>query len=82
MKILAGSRGSTITRWAHLKSNPGMRLHVRPRRRDPTDYDIVCSLDGFDLDFRSELMSLADQVNAEMPDFTWAAPVNQFRESH
>jgi hypothetical protein len=28
------------------------------------------------------LMSLADQVNAKMPDFTWATPVNQFRENH
>jgi hypothetical protein len=34
MKILAGSRGSTITRWAHLKSKPGIRLHVRPRSGD------------------------------------------------
>ena len=29
-----------------------------------------------------KLMSLADQVNAKMPDFTGAAPVNQFRENH
>ena len=33
---------------------PGCRTYRR-RRSDSADYDIVCSLDGFDLDFRSEL---------------------------
>lgn len=33
---------------------PGCRT-MRRRRSGSTDYDIVCSIDGFDLDFRSEL---------------------------
>jgi len=33
---------------------PGCRTYRR-KRSHSTDYDIVCSLDGFDLDFRSEL---------------------------
>ena len=37
-----------------LSAMPGCRTYRR-KRSHSTDYDIVCSLDGFDLDFRSEL---------------------------
>jgi restriction endonuclease len=37
-----------------LSAMPGCRTYRR-KRSPSTDYDIVCSLDGFDLDFRSEL---------------------------
>jgi hypothetical protein len=37
-----------------LSAMPGCRTYRR-RRSYSTDYDIVCSLDGLDLDFRSEL---------------------------
>jgi hypothetical protein len=37
-----------------LSAMPGCRTYRR-KRSYSTDYDIVCSLDGFDLDFRSEL---------------------------
>ncbi|MEW6443204.1 MAG: hypothetical protein AB1640_19880 [bacterium] len=37
-----------------LSCMPGCRT-ARRKRSPSTDYDVVCSMDGFDLDFRSEL---------------------------
>ena len=40
---------------------PGCRTKRRQRSRS-TDYDIVCSMDGFDVDFRSELGRYFEQT--------------------
>jgi hypothetical protein len=53
---LADPTGSTLEVLAEyiLSCMPGCRT-VRRQRSGSTDYDIVCSMDGFEVDFRSEL---------------------------
>jgi hypothetical protein len=56
MSGLGEPTGKTLERLAEyvLSCMPGCRT-TRRRRSGSSDYDIVCAIDGFDLDFRSEL---------------------------
>ncbi len=53
---LGSGDGKSLERLAHylLSSIPGFRAYRRQRSHS-TDYDIVCALEGTDLDFRSDL---------------------------
>ena len=56
MKQLGDPTGKSLERLAQyvLSCMPGCRT-VRRQRSSSTDYDIVCSMEGLELDFRSEL---------------------------
>lgn len=75
-ELLAETGGDTSGRALEILAEyllsvmPGCRTHRR-KRSFSTDYDIVCSLDGFDLDFRSEL---GRYFVCECKD--WKEPVN------
>ena len=53
---LGDGTGQTLERLAHylLGAIPGCRA-LRRQQSNSTDYDVVCALEGFDLDFRSDL---------------------------
>jgi len=53
---LGSGDGKALERLAHylLSSIPGCRAY-RPQKSHSTDYDVVCALEGADLDFRSDL---------------------------
>jgi len=56
LQKLGGGDGLALERLAHyvLSATPGCRAYMR-KRSPSTDYDVVCSLEGVDLDFRSAL---------------------------
>ena len=56
MKLLGSGDGKHLERLAHyiLESMPGCRAYMR-KRSQSTDYDVVCTLEGPNDDFRSEL---------------------------
>ncbi len=53
---LGAGDGKALEQLAHylLSAMPGCRAYMR-QRSESTDYDVVCTLEGWDLDFRSEL---------------------------
>lgn len=69
---LGSGDGKALERLAHylLSSMPDCRAHMR-RRSKSTDYDVICSLEGLGLDFRSEL---GRYFLCECKD--WATPAN------
>lgn len=55
ISLLGHSKGETLEWLAEylLSCMPGCRTYRR-RKTPSTDYDIICSMEGFDVDFRSE----------------------------
>lgn len=55
MSNLGGGRGEVLERLAEyiLSCMPGCRT-TRRQRTESTDFDIICSMEGFEVDFRSE----------------------------
>lgn len=55
MSNLGGGQGDILERLAEyiLSCMPGCRT-TRRQRTESTDYDIICSMEGFEVDFRSE----------------------------
>lgn len=56
LRCLGDGSGAGLEKLAHylLSCMPGCRAHRRANSQS-TDYDVVCSMDGVDLDYRSEL---------------------------
>jgi hypothetical protein len=72
LEKLGAGDGKALERLAHylLASMPGCRAHMRKPSKS-TDYDVICSLEGFGLDFRSEF---GRYFLCECKD--WAKPAN------
>lgn len=85
-KLDKDNRGTVLEQLAEyiLACMPGCRTHKRSRTKS-TDYDVVCSMEGLDVDFRSELgryfICECKNLKDDPADFTDFAKFSQVLDS-